>query len=101
MPYWLGISGLGLNLLGAAIVALTDSRFSRVVLVYLDAVEANLVGLARALREGRTDFILQEVDVRRDRALDRSRSLKLAGWCVLILGLLLQAIALQLAKSPA
>ena len=97
--HFLGIAGLAFNLLGALIVTLADSWFSRSVLVYLDALETNLSKVVEVLRSGGTQFVCTGIDLRRDRGQDRARSLKLLGWAVLCLGLLLQFIALLLGTT--
>src|SRR5260370_22774016 len=86
MHFYLGIAGLGLNLVGALILALADVWFSRSVLVYLDALEANLWKVVEVLQSGGSQFVNTGVNLRRDRGQDRARSLKLLGWVVLFLG---------------
>jgi hypothetical protein len=95
MHLYLAITGVGLNLAGALILALADVWFSRSVLVYLDAVEANLAKVVEVLQSGGKDFIIPGVDLRRDRGQNQARSLKLVGWGVLALGFLLLLIALR------
>jgi hypothetical protein len=97
MPWWLGLGGLGLDLAGALLVALGDAWFSRSVLIYLDAVEANLTKLAKALEAGGGSHTLTPPDVKRDRGQNRARAWKSVGWCLLIAGLLAQTAALCLA----
>ena len=94
MDNWIGLGGLGLTLLGAVIAGLADAWFARAVLVYLDAVEANLEKVVEALRGGAKEFAITQINLRRDRGQDRARALKLLGWCVLIVGFALQLVAL-------
>jgi hypothetical protein len=96
MHFWIGISGLGLNLGGAGIVALVDAWFSRSILLYLDALELNLSKMVKVLQSGGSQFVATEVNLRRDRAQDRGRAMKLLGWCVFIAGSLLQLVAMFL-----
>jgi hypothetical protein len=97
---YLGIAGLGLNVTGALVLALADAWFSQSVLVYLDAVEFNLSKVVEVLQSGGREFLNTGVDLRRDRAQDRARSLKLLGWTVLVLGFLVQLSALLFAITP-
>ena len=96
MHFMIGMVGLGLNLAGAVILALADAWFSRSVLVYLDAVEANLSKVVGVLQSGGSHFVITEINPARDRGQDRARSMKLVGWCVLSLGFLVLLIALRL-----
>lgn len=99
MPFWFGLIGLGLNLVGAVIVASVDAWFSRAVLVYLDALESDLVQAVQVLQSGGTQFVPTKIDPMRDRSQNRGRSLKLLGWCILSFGYLLQIAAAALAGS--
>ncbi len=103
MDFMLGMAGLGLNLAGVVMVALADAWFSRSLLVYLDEVEANLSKVVAVLQRGGDNFVITEVNLRRDRRQNQARSLKLLGWAVLALGqiLLLVALRLGMASSPA
>jgi hypothetical protein len=93
MHFLVAITGLGLNVTGALILALADAWFSQSVLVYLDAVEATLSKVIEVLRSGGKQFVDPGVDLRRDRGQDRARSLKFLGWAFLLLGFLVQLIA--------
>ncbi len=99
MHFEIGMVGLGLNLAGAVLVALADAWFSRSVLVYLDAVEANVAKVVSVLQSGGSHFVITEINPVRDRGQDRARSVKLLGWGVLALGLLLLLIALRLGMT--
>ncbi len=99
MDYWLGISGLGLTLAGAVIVALADAWFSRAVLVYLDVVEDNLAKVVEVLRSGSGQLVITPINTKRDRGQNRARAVKLLGWVVLAIGLGLQLAALWLARG--
>jgi hypothetical protein len=96
-----GMAGLGLNLAGTLILALGDAWFSRSVLVYMDAVEANLSKVVEVLQSGGNQFVITGIDLKRDRNQDRARLLKLMGWGVLALGLVLLIIALGLGMTAA
>ena len=96
MHLYLMIAGLGLNVTGALILALADAWFSQSVLVYLDAVEANLSKVIEVLRSGGNQFVDPGINLRRDRGQDRARFLKLLGWAALVLGFLCQLIAVLL-----
>ena len=97
MPCWSAIAGLGLALGGAVLVAWADAWFSRAVLIYLDAIQTNVAQVVQALRSGGTSPRITEVNPQRDRTQNRARSMKLLGWCVLILGFLVQILAAWLA----
>jgi hypothetical protein len=90
----IGLGGLGLMLFGAVIAGLADAWYSRAVLVYLDAVEANLEKVVEALRGGATHFTITDINLRRDRGQDRARAVKLLGWCTLVVGVGLQFASL-------
>jgi hypothetical protein len=96
MHLFLTIVGLGLNVTGGLILVLADAWFSQSVLVYLDAVEANLSKVIQDLRSGGNQFVDAGVDLRRDRSQNRARFLKLLGWTALLLGFLCQLIAVLL-----
>jgi hypothetical protein len=93
MEYRLLLAGLGLSLGGAVVVALADAWLSRMVLTYLDAVEADLERLVEAVRAGGTRVTVTGIDVKRDRRQDRVRTLKTVGWLLLALGFGLQLAA--------
>ncbi len=100
MESWMPLAGLGLGLGGALVAGLSDAWLSRSVLIYLDAVEANVGQLVAAVREGRTALEVTAADLRRDRGQDRARALKLLGWVLLATGLALQVAAACLARRP-
>jgi hypothetical protein len=93
MESWMPLAGLGLGLGGALLAGLSDAWLSRSVLIYLDAVEANVAQLVAAVRQGRTALEVTAADLRRDRGQDRARALKSLGWVLLAAGLGLQAAA--------
>jgi hypothetical protein len=99
MHFWFILGGLGLNALGAILIALGDAWLSRSVLLYLDALEASLSKVAGLLRSGGKDFIAPAIDARRDLGQDRARSIKLAGWGALIAGFVVQLIGAYLAMT--
>jgi hypothetical protein len=90
--------GLGLDLAGVLILALADAWFSRSVLVYLDAVEANIAKVVDVLQTGGSQFGITPMDQKRDRGQDRARLLKLLGWAVMFLGLVVLTGALCLGR---
>jgi hypothetical protein len=87
------LAGLALSLAGAVIVAGADAWFSRSVLLYLDAVDANMRKLVESLRAGSTEVVVTRIDVEGDRGQNRARSLKTIGWLTLTAGLALQFAA--------
>jgi hypothetical protein len=101
MESWLLLAGLGLAVGGAFVAALADAYLSRSVLVYLDAVEANLAKVIELLREGGDSLDVTAVDSRRDRGQNQARALKSLGWLVLTLGFALQIAAACLARPGA
>ena len=98
MHFGLGMVGLGLELAGVLILALADAWFSRSVLVYLDAVEANIAKVVDVLQTGGSQFVITPMDQKRDRGQDRARLLKLLGWAVMFLGLVVLTGALCLGR---
>src|SRR5438309_1150744 len=98
MAFWLLLAGLGFNLGGSLMAAVADAWLSRSILVYLDAVEANLTEAVGALRAGATQLTVTGIDARRDRGQDRARAAKTLGWLALALGFGLQLIAAWLTK---
>jgi hypothetical protein len=101
MEFWLGISGLVLNLFGAVLIALADRSFSWWVDTSLLALELNVARIAQLLRRGGSESLIREMDIHRDRAQERSRLWKLVGWLVLIAGYLFQVAAISVAWSHA
>ena len=85
--------GLGFTFGGAVVVAVADAWLSRSLLIYLDAVEANVGRVVALLRDGGAGLAVTGIDLKRDRGQDRARALKVVGWVVLILGLGLQLAA--------
>jgi hypothetical protein len=78
-----------------------DACLSRSVVVYLDAVEANLAKVVELLREGGDRLEVTAMDPKRDRGQNRARALKTLGWLVLTLGFALQIAAACLARPAA
>jgi hypothetical protein len=101
METWLLPVGLGGSVAGAVVLALADAWLSRSILVYLDAVEANVHRLAAAVRSGSTEFNVTGIDLKRDRRQNSARALKMVGWLILAAGLALQFGASYLAVAPA
>lgn len=87
------LAGLGVSLGGALVVGLADALLSRLTLVYLDAIEANVAKLVEAVRTGANQLTVTDVDVKRDRRQNRLRACKTLGWLTLALGLGLQLTA--------
>jgi hypothetical protein len=101
MEPWIRLGGLGLGLGGALVVAVADAWLSRSVLVYLDALEANVEKIVEALQGGTTELAVSRIDLKRDRGQNRARTLKTLGWLVLASGFALQIADACLAKpSP-
>jgi hypothetical protein len=95
------IVGLALGLSGAVVVALADGWLSRSLLIYLDAVEANVARVVEALRTRDSQFTITEIDLKRDRRQDRARTLKTLGWLLLALGFAVQIAAAFLNRPTA
>ena len=89
-------AGLGLALAGALIIAWADAWLSRALLVYLDALEANMGRVVEAIRAGATNLKATGIDLRRDRSQERARTLKTMGWLALAAGFALQLVAAYL-----
>ena len=100
MQYQMLLAGLGLTFGGAALAALADLWLSRLILVYLDAVEANVEKLAQAVRTGSTDLAVTGIDLKRDRRQNLARMLKTLGWLTLLAGLGCQMVAIYLGRPP-
>lgn len=98
---WIQMAGLGLGLVGAFVITLADTWLSRSLLVYLDAIEANIEKLMDTLRAGSTQFAVPEIDLKRDRRQDRARALKTVGWLAMTVSFALQVVAAYLTKFPA
>jgi hypothetical protein len=90
MAFSILVAGLGFSLGGALVVSLADAWLSRSVLIYLDAVEANVGKVVEALRAGTIDAAVTGINLQRDRGQDRARILKSLGWLALALGFGLQ-----------
>jgi hypothetical protein len=92
------LAGLGLSLAAALVLAVTDAWLARSMLIYLDAVEANVAKIAHALRAGGTEPTVTGFNIQRDQGQDRARAIKTLAWFVLAAGLALQFAAACLAK---
>src|ERR1043166_5529884 len=80
VDYRILLAGFGFTLGGAAAVALADLWLSRLLLVYIDAVESNVEKLASAVRSGSTDLVITDIDLKRDSRQNHARALKSLGW---------------------
>lgn len=100
MSHELWLLGLSLSAAGALLVALTDAWLSRLLLIYLDAIEANVEKVVEAIRANTTQLSVTGIDVKRDRRLDRARNLKTGGWLLLVVGLALQLVAVYVIGGP-
>ena len=100
MGFWILLGGLGLSLGGALVAAVADARLMRSLLTYLDAVEADLARLVRAVREGKADFEVSGADLRRDDEQNEARRLKTLGWLALAAGFGLQLVGVFLTRYP-
>ena len=92
------LAGLVLSLAGTVVVAVTDAWLARSMLIYLDAVEANVTTIVHALRSGGTDPTVTDINLKRDRGQDRARAIKTLAWFVMVAGVGLQLAAACLAK---
>jgi hypothetical protein len=92
------LAGLGLGMVGALVVALADAWLSRSLLVYMDAIEANVARAVAAIRAGQAELVVTGIDRKRDRIQNLARALKTLGWLVLALGFGLQIAAICLTK---
>jgi hypothetical protein len=101
MEFWILIAGLALGLVGAVMVSFSDAWLSRSLLIYLDAVEANVVKVVEALRARDAQFTITEIDLKRDRKQNLARALKTLGWLLLAVGFGLQLAFAFLSRSPA
>ena len=90
--YLLPIAGLTLNATGVLLLTVADLWFSRAILVYVDALEDNLLKLVRELQAGGKQFVITEIDLKRDRRQNLARSLKSLGWLVLFLGFVISIV---------
>lgn len=96
MESWLVAAGLAVSLVGAFVLAVADAWLSRSMLVYLDAIEANVASLVEAVRAGGTRLKFTGMDQTRDRRQNSARALKLLGWLLLAVGFALQLSAIYL-----
>jgi hypothetical protein len=100
MEAWLLPAGLGVSVAGAVVLALADAWLSRSILVYLDAIEADVHRLAVSVRGGSTECRVIGIDLPRDRRQNRARAMKMFGWLILAVGLALQFGASYPAVAP-
>ncbi len=98
MQNGLVVVGLGMNLVGAALVALADARFIKSVDVSLLAIELNFAKLVNVLRGG-VQQMVQDMDEHRDKVARKGAILKVVGWSVLIAGYVLQIVAVALVSA--
>ena len=101
MQPWMQHIGLGFSLAGVLVISLADAWLSRSILIYLDAVEANLESIVASLRAGSTHVIVTGIDVKRDKSQNQARLAKTLGWLVLALGFGFQLAGLYLNAPPA
>ena|SRR5947209_7161545 len=92
------IVGMGLCFAGGILVVAMDAWLSQLLLLYMDAVEANLAKLVEAVRTGGNQLVLTEIDRKRDRRLDRARGMKTVGWLILVLGFGVQLAAVYVTR---
>jgi hypothetical protein len=98
MHVWPQITGLGLCLGGAVLIALADAWLSRSFLIYLDAIEASVGKIVDAFQSGNTQIAVPFIDFKRDRGQNRARALKTIGWLALAMGFGLQMTASSIAS---
>ena len=101
MQPWMQHIGLGFSLAGVLVICLADAWLSRSMLIYLDAVEANLENVVASLRSGSTFVMATGIDVKRDKSQNQARLVKTFGWLVLALGFGFQLAGLYLNQLPA
>ena len=70
--------------------ACDDAWLSRSMLIYLDAIEANVGKVVQALRAGGTEVAVTHINLARDRGQNQARALKTLGWLALAAGFGLQ-----------
>jgi hypothetical protein len=99
MEFGMLISGLGLAIGGALLLAIADAWLSRSILVYLDAIESNVAAVATALRASNTQLAVTGINLMRDRGQNRARALKTLGWFTMAFGFGLQLAASLLTKG--
>jgi hypothetical protein len=95
------IIGMALSFLGGLLAIAMDAWLSQLLLLYFDAVEANVAALIEAVRAGGSQLVVTEIDRKRDRRLDRARGMKTVGWLVMVLGFAVQLAAVYLARVQA
>jgi hypothetical protein len=84
------VSALWLSLAGTLVVALADAWLSRSILIYLDAVEANVQKIVEALRSGSTQIDFTGINLKRDLRQNQARMFKSLGWFAMASGFGLQ-----------
>jgi 1,4-dihydroxy-2-naphthoate octaprenyltransferase len=99
MGFLMLVAGLSLSTAGAVVVAITDAWLARSMLIYLDAVEANVTAIVHTLRAGGMDANVTGMNLKRDRGQDRARAIKTIAWFVLAAGFGLQLAAAFMASS--
>src|SRR3954466_3454283 len=90
--------GLGLTFVGGLLVAAMDAWLAQLVLLYFDAVEANVEKVIESLRAGDNQVVVTEIDRTRARRLDRARGMKSVGWLVMVLGFAIQILAVYVGR---
>jgi hypothetical protein len=95
-PFWITVTGLALNLLGAIFLALADYRTGWWVDASLLALELNFLKLRRLMRKGGAEVMVDSMDVPREQTEKWARRVKTAGWVILCLGYALQILAAAL-----
>jgi hypothetical protein len=92
------VVGLGASFVGAVVAAVADAWLSRSMLMYLDAIEANVARLVDAVRSGGALVKTTGFDLRRDAGQNRARMAKTAGWLLLAAGMAVQLAAAFLGR---
>jgi hypothetical protein len=98
MEPWMQLFGVGFSLAGALVIGFADAWLSRSMLIYLDALEANLEKMVASVRSGRTQVLVTGIDVKRDQGQNQARLVKTFGWLLLTLGFGFQFAGLYLTR---
>lgn len=98
MVFWIHLVGLGLSIAAALVIGLADAWLSRSMLIYLDALEANVAKVVKLLREGGTQLDVTNIDLNRDGGQNQARAMKTLGWFALALSFGVQIAALCLGR---
>src|SRR5436853_6883705 len=99
MEPWMQLVGVGTSLVGVLVISRADACLSRSILIYLDALEANMENMVTSLRVGSTYILVKGIDVKRDQRQNQARLVKTFGWLVLEVGFGIQLAGLYLNRA--